>query len=303
MSEHLPLNALRAFEAVVRTGSFKAAAEQLFVTQSAVSHQVKHLEDWFGTPLFEREGNRPKPLPAGQELARVLTLSFGQIATACQQVRAEAAQTALVIAAIPSVALLWLIPRLQGFREAHPEIDVRIVYAMHGRDIDFRAVHLAFVFGWGGEQLPGTRIEPFLPGHAVAVCSPALAEQMEQPYCAEGIARLGVLHDTDRNGWKEWFERAKATVPAPQTGPVYEDFNLLRAAALSGQGVALCPLAMIRPDLEAGRLVRLSEMMVKEDSGYYLLWGPLSGTPMMEPARAFRDWAFSERSLQDWSLA
>ena len=150
MSENLPLNALRAFEAVVRTGSFKTAAEQLFVTQSAVSHQVKHLEEWFGTPLFEREGNRPKPLPAAQELARVLTLSFGQIATACQQVRADASQTALVIAAIPSVALLWLIPRLQGFREAHPEIDVRIVYAMHGRDVDFRAVHLAFVFGWGG---------------------------------------------------------------------------------------------------------------------------------------------------------
>ena len=112
-----------------------------------------------------------------------------------------------------------------------------------------------------------------------------------------------MLHDTDRNGWKEWFERANAAIPAPQTGPVYEDFNLLRAAALSGQGVALCPLAMIRPDLEAGRLVRLSPVMVKEDSGYYLLWGPLSGTPMMEPARAFRDWAFAERRLQDWSLA
>lgn len=309
MSDTPPLTALRAFEAVVRTGSFKAAADQLFVTQSAVSHQVRHLEDWFGTPLFTRDGHRPKPLPFAEELAQSLSLSFGQIAAACQRARAVNTRQPLVIAAIPSVAICWLIPRLAGFRAACPDIDVRIVYAMHGRDIDFRDVHLAFVFARGGAALPGARIEPFLPGHSVPVCSPALAARINGAGIdgagdlPSAIGALGLLHDTDHGGWRAWFDRAKAAAPPPAAGPIFEDFNLLRAAALSGQGVALCPLAMIRADLDANRLVRLSDVTVLEDTAYYLLWGPLVAGPMRDAARAFRDWAFAERSLQDWSLA
>lgn len=304
MTDTPPLTALRALEAVVRTGSFKAAADQLFVTQSAVSHQIRHLEDWFGTPLFTRDGNRPKPLPFAEELAQSLSLSLAQISAACQRARAVNQRQPLVIAAIPSVAICWLIPRLAGFRAACPDIDVRIVYAMHGRDIDFRDVHLAFAFARGGAALPGARIEPFLPGHSVPVSSPALAARFDT---AEGapaaIAALGLLHDTDHSGWRAWFDRAGATAPPPAAGPIFEDFNLLRAAALSGQGVALCPLAMIRPDLDAKRLVRLSDVTVLEDTAYYLLWGPLAAGPMLDAARAFRDWAFAERTLQDWSLA
>lgn len=297
----LPLNALRAFEAVVRTGSFTAAAEQLFVTQSAISHQIRHLEDWFGTPLFLREGNRPKPLPFAEDLARNLSLSFGQIAASCQRAREVNARQPLVIAAIPSVAICWLIPRLAGFRAARPDIDIRIVYAMHGRDIDFGNVHLAFVFSRGSVSLPGARIEPFLPGHSVPVCSPALAAGLAPSASpAEAILALGLLHDTDHGGWQEWFDRAGATVRPPASGPIFEDFNLLRAAALSGQGVALCPLAMVRPDIEANRLTRLSDVTVLEDTGYFLLWGALGSPALVEQARAFRDWAFAERSLQDW---
>lgn len=297
----LPLNALRAFEAVVRTGSFTAAADQLFVTQSAISHQIKHLEDWFGTPLFLREGNRPKPLPFAEELARNLSLSFGQIATACQRARDATTRQTLVIAAIPSVAICWLIPRLAGFRAARPDIDIRIIYAMHGRDIDFANVHLAFVFSRGSVSLPGSRIEPFLPGHSVPVCSPALAAAIDPAAPpAATILSLPLLHDTDHTGWQEWFDRAGATDRPAATGPIFEDFNLLRAAALSGQGVALCPLAMVRPDIEANRLTRLSDVTVLEDTGYYLLWGPLGSPALLEQARAFRDWAFAERSLQDW---
>ncbi|MBC2835915.1 LysR substrate-binding domain-containing protein [Paragemmobacter straminiformis] len=304
MADFLPLTALRAFEAVVRTGSFKAAADQLYVTQSAVSHQIRHLEEWFGTPLFTRDGNRPKPLPFAEELASTLSLSFSQISAACQRARAVNTIQPLVVAAIPSIALLWLIPRLAGFRAAHPDIDVRIVYALHGRDIDFRDVHMAFAFSKGGASLPGARIEPFLPGHCVPVCSPALARQIATADdTPSAIAKLGLLHDTDHTGWKEWFDRAKAAQPAPTTGPIFEDFNLLRAAALSGQGVALCPLAMVRADIEAQRLVRLSDVMVLEDTGYFLLWGPPGPAQMQARARAFRDWAFTERSLQDWSLS
>lgn len=161
-----PLNALRAFEAVARLGSFRAAAEALFVTQSAISHQIRNVEDWLGKPLFEREGNRTRLLPHGADLARSLAGSLAEIEAACN--RARNTGQALVIAAIPSVAMCWLIPRLSRFRTAHPEIEVRIVYAMHGREINFHDVHLAFVFAkqplWPDDR------GPLLSGRAKCTC-------------------------------------------------------------------------------------------------------------------------------------
>ncbi|WP_268894650.1 LysR substrate-binding domain-containing protein [Paragemmobacter ruber] len=294
----IPLNSLRAFEAVVRTGSFKAAADVLFVTQSAVSHQVRHLEEWLGAPLFDRAGGRPRLLPAGQDLARAVSLSLAEMEAACDRARAGLRAGPLVIAAIPSVAVCWLIPRLAGFRAAHPEVELRVIYAMHGRDVDYRDVHLAFVFAKGPLEGAGVGAEPFLSGASVPVCSPALLQgrRAERP---SDYLSLGLLHDTDTGGWAEWFRRAG--VPLPMTAEVrtgaavFEDFNLLRAAALAGQGVALCPLAMIRPDLEAGRLVQLSEVSVMEDWGYHLVTGRLMEGAQMQAAQAFRDWAYAAR--------
>lgn len=238
---HLPLNALRVFEAVARTGSFRRAAEALFVTQSAVSHQIRHLEDWLGTPLFDREGSRPRLLPHGEELARALSLSLSEIENACQRVRSHR-DGPLVIAAIPSVAVCWLIPRLAGFRALHPEIEIRVIYAMHGRDIDFRDAHLAFVFAAGLPERPGIRAEAFLPGVSVPVCSPlALARLGKAKAGVEDILALGLLHDTDSSGWRSWLQRAGHAAPAQSGGPVFEDFNLLRAAALAGQGGGALP--------------------------------------------------------------
>lgn len=293
---HLPLNALRAFEAVVRTGSFKAAADQLFVTQSAVSHQVKHLEDWFGAPLFDRDGPRPRPLPHAEELARALTLSLAEMSAACDRARSHRFSQPLVIAAIPSVAICWLIPRLARFRAAHPEIETRIVYAMHGRDIDFRDVHLAFVYARGTPMLPGVKAQEFLPGTAVPVCSPELANRLAtRGDTGPAALSWSLLHDTDLSGWQEWFTRAGLPDHSPATGPIFEDFNLLRAAALSGQGVALCPEAMILPDLAAGHLLRLSTVGVRQEYGYHLLSGPLADSMMQPQAQAFLDWALAER--------
>lgn len=140
-----PLNALRAFEAVARTGSFRAAAETLFVTQPAISHQIRNLEDWMGAPLFDRSGRMPQLLPRGQALAQDLSRAFDAIGAACRRAR-PATDPALVVAAIPSVAVCWLIPRLPRFQAAHPKVQLRVIYAHHGHDIDFHEVDLAFVF-------------------------------------------------------------------------------------------------------------------------------------------------------------
>ena len=292
-----PLNALRSFEAVARLGSFNAAAKALFVSQSAISHQVRHLEDWLGQPLFDRSGARSRLLPHGHNLARDLTLALGGIETACQRARAEAEPPALVVAAIPSVAICWLIPRLPDFRAAHPDIPMRIVYSFFGQPVDFNTVHLAFVFSRGVPDLPNIRAEPFLPGESVPVCSPSLIKAFGGAIApGQGFLDVGLLHDTDTSAWSEWFTTTGAAPPAEFDGSVFEDFNLLRAAALSGQGVALCPKAMIDADLANGSLVQLSDVTVLNEFDYYLL-APESGDRLtISRAITFRDWACSAKT-------
>ncbi len=294
----LPLNALRAFEAAARLGSFNAAAEALFVTQSAISHQIRHLEDWLGTPLFDRRGGRPRLLPHGEDFARTLGVSLSEIATACERAQTSHAPQPLVIAAIPSVAICWLIPRLSAFRARYPDIEIRVIYAMHGRDIDFRDVHLAFVFADNTPARTGVTAKSFLPGASVPVCSPALIANLGgQTPSAATILAAGLLHDTDATGWQAWLHKAAADVPQQLPGPVFEDFNLLRAAALSGQGIALCPIAMIHDDLAAGRLLQLSSVTVLERFNYYLVSGSPAEPAIRTAMEAFTDWVFTARNL------
>lgn len=294
-----PLNALRAFEAVARLGSFRAAAEALFVTQSAISHQIRNVEDWLGKPLFEREGNRTRLLPHGADLARSLAGSLAEIEAACN--RARNTGQALVIAAIPSVAMCWLIPRLSRFRTAHPEIEVRIVYAMHGREINFHDVHLAFVFAKQPTSGPMIEAHFYLAGQSVPVCSPSrLAVLGHRPETLADFLTLGLLHDGTSAGWINWLSGVDGGFPdqastAVLDGTTFEDFNLLRTAALSGQGAALCPKAMIQADLESGGLVQISHRVQDDGHNYYLL-SSTSVAPMVNrQAQVFLDWAMAER--------
>ncbi|WP_207101913.1 LysR family transcriptional regulator [Paracoccus shandongensis] len=292
-----PLNALRVFEAVARTGSFRAAAESLCVTQSAVSHQIKHLEDWLGLPLFDRGGRAPRLLPRGTALARDLTTAFDGIDAACRRAGPASPDGVVVVAAIPSVAVCWLIPRLPRFRALHPEIQLRVIYAHHGHEIDFATTDVAFTFADARPQGDGILSKPFLSGRSVPVGSPALIGTRPAEPSAEWLVKTGLLHDTDLSGWKTWLVRAGQAVPDRLPGAIFEDFNLLRAAALAGQGVALCSLAMIGPDLAEGRLVQLSEVSVLEEFDYYLTQSSLTprDSGRRKARQAFLSWIEQER--------
>ncbi len=266
----LPLNALRVFESVVRHGSFRAAADELCVSQSAVSHQIRHLEQWFDAPLFDRSGSRPQALQRAEELADTLRHSLAEIERACERARPRTSGAAdLVIAAIPSVAVCWLIPQLSDFRQQYPDVTIRIIYAFHGQTLDLSDLDFAFIYADGEPRIPATRATCLLPGASVPVCSPSVAATLrgQDILTADNIS---FLHDSDTLGWQQWFRRAAAQ-ERELPGAVFEDFNLLRAAALAGQGVALCPPAMLQDDLNCGRLVQLSNIMVKESWNYYLL--------------------------------
>ena len=166
---------------------------------------------------------------------------------------------------------------------------MRIVYAFHGQEVDFTEVDLAFVYSPVPlVRRPGALAELFLPGAAVPVVSPALADGRLQ--------EMPLLHDTDEAGWREWFARAGQDQPADLSGPVYQDFNLLRAAVLAGQGAALCPRAMIRDDLDAGRLYQLSEVSVLEGAGYYALRAEHRSRA---GATTFWSWAMAQDRVAD----
>ena len=293
-----PLNALRAFEAVARTGSFRAAADSLFVTQPAISHQVKHLEQWLGAPLFDRGGRVPVLLPRGVSLARDLTMALDAIDAACRRARPATSDGALVVAAIPSVAICWLIPRLPRFRAQHPDIQLRVIYAHHGHDIDFMTTDFAFTFADSCPVGDGIAAEPFMSGRSVPVGSPALVGSAPDQLTLRWLLKVGLLHDSDQPSWQTWLSRAGQIVPDRLPGAIFEDFNLLRAAALAGQGVALCSLAMIQPDLAEGRLVQLSDISVLENFDYYLIRSDM--TPVDAARRkarhTFLAWIRSEQA-------
>ncbi|AML52658.1 LysR family transcriptional regulator [Falsihalocynthiibacter arcticus] len=299
---HLPLNALKTFEAVARLGSFQKAADELCVTQSAVSHQVRNLEDWLGVALFERTGRRPILTPQSEDLARAVILSFGDIAAACKRLRAPEGTKPLVIAAIPSIATSWLIPRLSAFRTAHPDIDIQVVYALHGQGIDFDEVDLAFTFGPTPTLATNLKSIPFLSGESAPVCSKWVFQSLGRTHpTLDDILGIGLLHDTDTNGWSQWFKAAGGQTPHALKGPIFEDINMLRTAAFSGQGAALCPLALIHEDLAAGRLSKLSDVTILDDFFYYLIMKKIPDLNKVPALNAFVNWTLNARSTEQIS--
>ncbi len=292
MSRLPPLNALKCLEAAARSQSFSRAADELHVTQSAVSHQIRQLEDWFGVPLFDRRGRQTVPTPRGEELARALSEAFGIMEVACKRLIHSDAGPALTIASLPSMATIWLIPRLQRFFAEHPEISVKVVYAFADQPLNFDDIDIAIL--WGTGDWDGCRCTRLLDGATVAVCNSGFLDK-EGPFTApQTLPGKPLLHDTNRLGWQTWMRNAGIKHAGPSPGPTFQDFNLLRAAALAGQGVALCPRSLIGDDLSSGRLVQLFETTIMEDHAYHII-EPLDAQHRHAAAIAvFKDWLLEE---------
>lgn len=282
------LNALRCFEAAARSGSFSRAAEELNVTQSAVSHQVRQLEDWFGLALFDRQGRQTLPTPKGQELARSLAEAFDIMAAACRRLQQSESGPALTIAALPSFATIWLIPRLSQFFQEHPEVSVKVVYAFAGQKLDFDEIDIAVL--WGPGEWEGCQATPLLPGATAPICNPIFLEKQGPFDVPQAILGKPLLHDDDRLDWQNWMRHAGLKHAGPAPGPIFQDFNLLRAATLAGQGIALCPLSLIADDLSSGRLVQLFDIAIKQDYSYSIIEPETVSGRRSEALDTFKRW-------------
>ncbi|TPJ61149.1 MULTISPECIES: LysR substrate-binding domain-containing protein [unclassified Mesorhizobium] len=288
----LPLTALRSFEAAGRHLSFSRAAEELFVSQAAISRQIRELEIFLRRPLFERHHRRVELTDAGRRLLSQLVRSFDAIDALLSELVAAPAQTVVRVSVEPSLASVWLVPRLNRFRQLRPDIDVAL--EVDPRLIEFRGdqPELALRFSAHAVSWPRSEAEQLASTVDSPVLSPALlaaGPPLDKP---ADLGRYTLLHEENRQGWARWFEAAGVPADAvPARGPMLADASLSKQAALLGHGVALGDLLQIGEELASGTLVKPFDIDVASGA-YWLVARSLRDLP--EPAAAFADWVRSE---------
>ena len=291
MPDRLPsLNALRAFEAAARHGSLSRAAEELHVTHSAVSHQIKALETELGVPLLRRAGRGVAVTAVGQQLEAALGDAFARIARAVRLARQGDRGAVLNVSVEPSFAVRWLVLRLGRFHAAHPEIDLRL--AATGTLADFVRDGVDIAIRYGRGDWPGLQTEHLLAISSFPVCSPALLGKGPVPEHPADLTRHALLHEDDGTFWRQWLAAAGAPDVDAGRGLRFDDTHLALAAAEAGQGVALGDEALAAAALAEGRLLRLFRTEVATDKAYWLVHPPEAAA--QPKVAAFRDWLLGE---------
>lgn len=284
-----PLNALRVFEAAARLLSFTRAADELAVTQAAVSHQIKSLEQWLGVPLFQRLPRRLELTDGGRELLAAIRDAFDRIEGAAARVRRNDGAGPLTVTVLPSFAAKWLVPRLGRFQTLHPDIEVRIAADTRLSRFD-DGVDLAIRAGRG--DWPDLVCERLLREELYPVCSPRLLAgpvPLVEPADLKGHT---LLHDDFEQDWRMWLDAAGVTGVDWRRGPRFSDSSMVVQAAVEGQGVALARSALAQEDLKAGRLVRPFRIDIASRLAYYFVCPPSHAS--RPKVRAFRDWLMKE---------
>jgi len=298
-----PLKALRAFEAAARHLSFSKAAAELHVTPAAVSHQIKMLEDYFGIPLFQRMTRSILLTDAGQRVLPLLREGFDLLADASQQLAAPPQDKMLTVSAAPSIAARWLIARLERFRAAEPDVDVRLDASDRLADFGRDGVDLAIRYGGG--HYPGLHVERLFATTVIPVCSPAVAAGPPPLRTPADLARHTLIHfEWDRQdftwpSWKMWLLAAGVDNVDSTRGPRFNDAGLALQMALDGHGVALMTDVLTTDDIAAGRLVRPFALTLSTNFGYFVVCPKeRADTPKI---RAFRDWLRAQAAATEAS--
>ncbi|MGQ7938035.1 transcriptional regulator GcvA [Paraburkholderia sp. D1E] len=249
-----PLNALRAFEAAGRLGSFKEAAAELHVTHGAVSQHVRLLEDWLGAPLFERHNRRVVLTPAAKAYLAEIGPLFGQLAQATARYGfPETLSRALSVNAPATFTLRWLVPRLAKFRAEHPDVDVKVETSNEPVE-SLKEIYDVIIRG-GPDTFYGYSMRPFLSEERLPVCSPALLERVPLRI-PEDMRQHTLLHTSSLPRlWPDWLARAQISALRPAATLTFDHFYLTLQAAIDGIGIAMGPTALVSDDLAAGRLV------------------------------------------------
>ena len=282
---------LLAFEAAARHQSVSRAAEELHLTQSAVSRQIRHLEDQVGTALFHRVRQRVVLTDAGRVYAADVLAVLQQLSASTQKTMAFASTDGLLnLAVLPTLGTRWLIPRLGGFMALHPEAMVN--FSARTEPFDFAGTPFDAAIHFGSPHWAGAVCEFLMHEQTVPVCSPAYRDRhhIHSPQDLAGVVLL--QQSTRTTQWAAWFDRVGAPTALALRGPQYEHFAMLAQAAVSGLGAALLPRFLIEQELAAGTLVTLSNTVLISTDAYYLVYPEARAqTPLV---KAFTDWVVGE---------
>jgi len=301
-----PLNSLVVFEAAARHLSFTDAAEELSVTQAAVSRQIRLLESHIGITLFKRLHRAIELTSEGKDFQKAITIGLEHIAHAADDIRSESNGADVTISSSVTFASYWLMARIAKFRAEFPDVDVRLVASAKMRDLGSAGVDLAVRYGVGtwdnviADRMFGNDIFP--------VCSPAYAKE-----CG-GLSKLSdlkhatllKLSQSDRNWvrWGTWFQHFGVEGPSNGKALYFDHYMLLIHAAVRGEGVALCGGRFAEDLIECGELVKPIDVALKSDYSFYLLRP--SNPPLRPHVAKFRNWLMSEavgRTVSDQEAA
>jgi LysR family glycine cleavage system transcriptional activator len=293
-----PLNSLRAFETAARHLSFTKAAEELHVTPAAISHQIKALEEQMGVPLFRRLTRALRLTEAGQAALPSLRDGFDKLADGVDLLRAHDESGAITVSLDPSFAAKWLVPRLDRFRAAHPDLDVRLDAT--DKLADFQRDNVDLAIRYGGGNYPGLEVERLLSEEIFPVCSPKLLEG-PAPLAQPGDLRHHTLihlewgsEDVTAPTWRMWLLAAGVHDIDFTRGPVFSMTSLALQAAIESQGVALASSFLVADDLAADRLVVPFDLSVCDplDFAYHIVVP--KRTADLPKVVAFKTWLLDE---------
>ncbi len=291
-----PIASLRALEAAARYQSYTRAAQELNVTQSAVSHQIRHAEDLWGVKLFERHGRRLRLTLAGQALAPIVREFLDRLSNTLQELTSTDRRNSLRVTLIQSFAFKWMIPRLGHFNHRHPEIDVWLSTTDELVDFSRDQADIGIRLGYG--HWPGLHSTLLLREYVFPVCSPRFMEQRGRPAAPVDLLNYPLLRRYSKDvtpRWRDWFRDAGVKVREMPRGTRFSDTSMALQAALDDQGVALARSAHVADDLAAGRLVKLFNVHSESKVAYYVVC--LQGREEEHAIGAFRNWLLDEAAV------
>jgi LysR family transcriptional regulator, glycine cleavage system transcriptional activator len=292
VSWQLPsLAALRTFEAAARHLSFTKAANELHLTQSAVSRQIRVMEDYLGLKLFERIKQRLLLTEAGRSYVGDVRTALDQMQAATLNLLAHQGQGGILnVATPPAFGMKWLIPRLGAFSSAHPDVLVNLV--TRTKPFDFESERLDAAIHYGANDWPGVISHRLIGEEIALICAPAYTERrrLREPRDLEGHVLL--QHVRRPNAWREWLDAHQVHGVNASAGPRFEHMYMIMQAAAAGMGVALLPRLLVNDDVVAGRLIMPLQGSFLSREAYCLVYPEAKrNDPKVD---AFRRWILRE---------
>ena len=285
-----PLNSLKCFEAAGRLLSFTAAARELNVTQAAISHQIKVIEEYLDVSLFERYPRRLALTEQGKTLLPEVTEAFDRVSGAISALGRERYSNMINVRLGPSFAARWLSPRLKYFWLQYPEIDLCLFHVANA-PADFEREDIDIAVTYGNGDWPGLVADRLLALDFFPICSPAFLQNDKPLTDIENLRYYTLLHDASYDCWHDWIELAQVDGIKAEKGTIIDDTNVLIQAAIDGQGIALGSTAFIQDHLDTGRLVKPFDITLVNEFAYYVV---CPESHLKNPAvRAFKEWLLS----------